>query len=262
MNASTFFSKVSQDSLKIRDFDAKAPVFYRKLNVTAGVFSGDLDVIRSCLPDPRLAPICISKKRGLVAIHCLEYAHSDIGPYNELSLSFPVRFDKKFGPSLGAFAKSMFTGRFEAFVRSLPVTTEIALHGGVDFYNYPKYLADLTFHETATHRTCTLRDRDTLDLILAFESRRLATRKAAREVEMITYPQKKDGQLLQATVRMNWLQHAMSFSSASAALRLGPSPHAGVFKELRLGQCLAYLYVPQAEGILFLPKTLEPWNPK
>ncbi len=43
---------------------------------------------------------------------------------------------------------------YELFIYHLPVTTEIALRAGVDFYNYPKFPSEIEFQDKADSVTC------------------------------------------------------------------------------------------------------------
>lgn len=75
----------------------------------------------------------------------------------------------------------------------LPVTTEIALQGGVEVYNYPKYLADISYRETKNYRICTVRDRESQDLIVEFDGRKLETKHPSRpNLDFHNYPEKRD----------------------------------------------------------------------
>src|SRR5690606_29143851 len=65
---------------------------------------------------------------------------------------------------------------FSGFVYDLPVSTPISVAGGVEWFNFPKYLADITFRETANHRICSVREFEGKDLVMEFQgqkSRRL-----------------------------------------------------------------------------------------
>lgn len=256
MSGSPFFAGYSQTPLSVRQFAAKSPLFYPKLNFMAGIFSADVEAIRSLLPDSSMKPLRITKGRALAAIHCLEYEECDIGPYNELSLSFPIQVGRRKLPSFAEILRSILLGKFHAYVQDLPVTTEVALYGGLDFFNFPKYLADLTFRETAMHRICTLRDLESHQLILEIDGRKIPTIHHGRRAELTTYPV-KDGHTLRATVKMNWQRYGLSLLSSACSIRTGPDPRAELYQGLRLGGPLAYLYVPRAEGILFLPERTE-----
>ena len=255
-----FFSGTPQKDIKIRQFSAKSPVFYPNLEFMLGVFSGDLKAIRDFLPNSNYQPIRLSPHRGLVAIHCFEYKDSDVGPYNEISLSFPIQYGRPtYFPTQAALVKSILTDQYHAYVKELPVSTEISLYGGLDYFNYPKYLADITFRESAHHRVCTLRDPQTLDLIFEFEGRKLQTSGAQpRTMTLNSYPE-KDGQAWRARVAMNIFASSTSYLPAPLSLcstRLGEHSRSTPFEKLKLGSPLMYLYVPQAEAILFEPELL------
>ena len=91
----------------------------------------------------------------LVAFTAFEYRKTDIDPYNEFYISFPITFRKRAIPGitvLGMMARRYFT----AYVWQLTVTTERARKGGVEMYGYPKFLADISFPRENDAFTCTL----------------------------------------------------------------------------------------------------------
>lgn len=236
-------------------------MFYRDVHFMGAFFTADLKALAKSLPDPGYQPLQILPGLGIVGVHCVEYKDCDIGPYNEVSLSIPVQR----GPAGLLFAapqrvllKSLITRSYHAYIKELPVTTEAALYGGIDFFNYPKYLADISFRETATHRICTLRDRETLDLIIEFEGRKIGTRRPKRLKTMTlnTYP-RKENRTLHARMMVNQREYGNSVLIQDASLRFGPHPRAQPFKEIGFGWQLQYLYAPSCEAILFMPEVLS-----
>lgn len=106
----------------------------------------------------------------------------------------------------------------------LPVTTEIALQGGVEVYNYPKYLADISYRETKNYRICTVRDRESQDLIVEFDGRKLETKHPSRpNLDFHNYPEKA-GRHLHARVEINRCQSATSFFSPMRESASAPIP--------------------------------------
>ncbi len=188
----------------------------------------------------------------------MEYKDSDVGPYNEVSLSLALKRGWVPCTSLIQAAGSLWTRTYHAYVKALPVTTEVALHGGVDFFNYPKYLADISFRETKSHRVCTVRDRESGDLILEFEGRRIATGVLAADAQdtmtLRTYPE-LDGRPHRATLLVNRVQYGTCYFRG-AGLRYGTHPRSEAFAGLGAGPVFEYLYAPRCQGVLFKPEAL------
>ena len=256
MSALTFFDGYKQEAVSIRGAPGKSPMFLRDFHMMGGVFLADLRRVRAALPKGWYRPLRMPLGHGLVAVHCMEYKDSDIGPYNEISLSIALRRGWLPFTSLFQAARSLRSQTYHAYIKALPVTTETALHGGVDFFNYPKYMADISFRETATHRVCTLRDKDSRDVILEFEGRRLATWTCAPKDEnpltLFTYPE-MGGRARRAKLLVNRLESGTS-RLRGAGLRLGSHPRADEFKNLRIGHVMEYLYAPRCQGVLFKPE--------
>ena len=245
---SPFFSGRAQKDVPIRNYQGKSPLFYRNAHIMGAVFTADLLALEKALP-PGEAPVRIWPGRGLAAIHCMEYKDTDIGPYNEVSLSIPLR--------RGSLGHSLWSRSYHSFIAQLPVTTEVALFGGLDYFNYPKYLASISFKETASTRLCSLRDPKTQELIMEFEGSKLLMQRPQPSAQMTlnTYP-RKDGRVLHARLLINQLARRQSFLRDHAAIRFGPHPLAAPFKVLGLGRPLHYLFAPECESILFAPEAL------
>lgn len=255
--ANPFFSPYPQKEISIRRYKGKSPLFYRDVHLMGAIFAAEIERIREALPDGQYHPLSILPGKGIVAVHCVEYKDCDIGPYNEVSLSIPVRDPRlTILPSPLAVLRSLLTRRYHAYVKELPVSTEAALYGGIDFFNYPKYLADVSFRETADHRVCTLRDKQSMDLILEFEGRKIKTKKSPKPLNVLslsTYP-RKENRTLHARMLLNRKEAAASHPIADSLIRFGRHPRAEPFKKLGIGRPLQYDFAPKCEAILFMPE--------
>lgn len=256
MSELDFFAGRAQEDVSIRGVPGKSPMFFRDFHLMGAVFAADPARVRAALPPRWYRPLSLPPGRALVAVHCMEYKDSDIGPYNEISLSIALRRGWLPFASLFQAARAASARTYHAYIKALPVTTATALHGGVDFFNYPKYLADISFRETATHRVCTLRDKDSRDVILEFEGRRLATWACAPKDEnrmtLYTYPE-IDGRPRRAALLVNRLSSGTAYLRG-AGLRVGAHPRGAEFSALGLGPVLEYLYAPRCQGVLFKPE--------
>lgn len=254
---SAFFAGIRQEPVDIRGVPGKSPMFFRDFALMGGVFLADLAAVRAALPRGA-RPLRLPFGRALVSVHCMEYKDSDIGPYNEVSLAIALRTGRLPFASPFQALRAALTASYHAYVSALPVTTATALHGGVDFFNYPKYLADVSFRETASHRVCTLRDKESGDLICEFEGRRLATWSTAPDrtnlMRLTTYPE-MSGRLRRARLEVNRLEYGTSWLRG-AGLRLGAHPRAAAFASLKLGPLVEYLYAPRCQGVLYKPEDL------
>jgi hypothetical protein len=251
MSAASFFDGYRQKPVSIRGVPGKSPMFFRDFSMM--VFLADLSKTRAVLPGPAWKPLRPPLlRRALVAVHCMEYKDTDIGPYNEVSVSVALKGSRL--PLVSLLQSA--AGRYSAYIHSLPVSTQTAVHGGIDFFNYPKYLADIVFRDTGAHRICTLRDKETGELIMELEGRRPATwSPAARDENRMvldTYPAIK-GRRHRARMLINRLESA-SMLLRGANLRLGAHARSEDFKALGLGRVAEYQYAPRCQGVLFEPE--------
>lgn len=235
-----FFSQVVQTEMPYEGHVFKSPFFIRDANVIGAFFLCDYDQAKVlCAPH---RPLKLPFGKALFAVNCIEYKDTDIGPYNEVALSVLVQ------P-----LRSLVRAKFHAHIIHLPVSTELSVAGGKGLLHYPKFLADITFRDTGTHRICTLRDKATLDLILELECPKLKKKKRRlglwkRQLSVDTYVA---GQVLSnATFKMHLLVAAQSFLWPRVGLRFGKHGVAEQLKTLRIGQQAGYVNVPRCEGML------------
>ena len=252
------FDGVAQEDVSIRGAKGKSPMFFRDFAMMGGVFLADYKKARVALAPLGLKPLHLPFGKTLVAVHCMEYKDSDIGPYNEISLAIAVKRGWLPFVNLLQAARSQATGVFHASIQALPVTTRTALDGGVDFFNYPKYLADIRFRETASHRVCTLRDKDGGDVVLEFVGRRIGTWSCPPSAQVLstlyTYP-KLNGETVRARMVVDRRESAGKWLRG-ADLRLGTHTRAREFAALGLGALVQYDFSPRCQGILYKPEPL------
>ena len=251
----SFFNH-EQRLIRFGEFESKAPLYYPQVKVMGGIFTAPMAAIKEVLPPGPYRPLQVLPGVGLVGIHCMEYISSDIGPYNEVSLSVGLQCMKQSRIPTKKILLSILRDEYEAQIVDLPVTTEIALQGGLVVFNYPKYLAEISFRETAKHRVCTVRDRESKDLIFEFDGRKLETKgHRKKSLTLHSYPH-KDGKVLHSRVMINRLDGVTTFFKPNASFRVGKHSHSDIYRRLRMGLLLQYLYIPQGEAILFEPEEL------
>ncbi|MHB8492645.1 MAG: acetoacetate decarboxylase family protein, partial [Solirubrobacteraceae bacterium] len=218
MRDSRFFDGISQGDVMIAGQHAKVPIFYYDGTATSAVFAAKLGELRRLMPDPRMQPARLTPGLGAIAVTCFEYRDTDIGPYNELAISVVLN-EPWFLPNLPgrALAASLRRRQLHAWVHHLPVTTEIARAGGVDFYNYPKFVADIDFDEDGTSRRCRLSEGQ--DEILTLSGHRIATPRAER-IQLFSHLW-MDGQPQSSEFKINALEMGVSVWPRIATLSLG-----------------------------------------
>jgi hypothetical protein len=184
-----FFEDTPRKSLDMAGQSFEFPVFYYEVRFIIAIFTAKTTALRKLLPHPKFKPIQIWPGVGMLGIAAFEYRDTSVGPYNEIAITIPVKFPPGFMMP-GLFAMKMMRKRlFPAYVHRLPVTTEIALKLGIHFYNYPKFLAEITFEDRDEKLEVTLKEND--DLILKLLAKKLKLKKTAG-FEFHTYSIKKN----------------------------------------------------------------------
>jgi hypothetical protein len=246
-----FFEGISQREISIRGEPGKAPMFFRDVNMMLAIFTADRKAAASLLPSAKYRPLSFTPGRVLVGVNCFEYKDTDIGAYNEVAIPVAVRLGRRFTPGMFTVARSAMSEKYDAYIHDLPVSTEIAVAGGIDFLNYPKWLADIRFEEDEQSRSCRVLDPKTGDTRYAFTGKKIRTKTRPRICTFFSYPV-MDGKIMKATVRVNMIEWGKKM------FKSGFEIEEGTLSNLKPGKLLQYVYAPRCEAVLFDPEEVEP----
>ncbi len=257
MHASGFFEGIRQTKLAIGEHVFMVPALYRDGEQITGIFAAKLGKLRRLMPDPRFSPARLAPGVGAVTVTCFEYRDSDIGPYNELAIGIPLN-EPYFRSNLPgrAMLSALRRGQFDTWVHHLPVTTEIARLGGVEYYNYPKFDAAIDFEQTDRRRSCRLAEG--AEHILTLDCRRISG-KGSEDLQIFSHLwQNREPQGSEFKIRAQ--QMGRSIAPGAARLTLGTRhPIATELADLLLSRrSIAAAYAPKIEGILYGPHHLTP----
>lgn len=240
-------------SIKGGEYSGKIPIFYYDNTALHAIFTASTEKVRKYLPHPNMHPVEFSPGRCLVGFSAFEYRDTDIGPYNEFSISIIINWGKKSIPVFGVL-KSMFVRTYSAYIWHLPVTTEIAYYGGVELYGYPKFIADIEFIKEKDYTICRLSEKG--KHILTLRGKNLSTRKE-KFIKYRTYPI-KDGIPLLANVLVDPIEYAQSLRGDNATIEIGDShPICEELRGIELSKSpVLYQYIPLNQTILFGPRNI------
>jgi hypothetical protein len=253
---SAFFEGVPQVDATLAGEPAKLPIFYYDGTAQTAVFPARLGALRRLLPDPRFVPARLAPGLGAVAVTCFEYRDTDIGPYNELAIAIVLN-NPPFASNLPG--RALLTGlrdkQLHAWVHHLPVTTEIARAGGVELYNYPKFVGSIEFEEDGSRRTCRLGEGD--EPILTLDGPLVETPRSG-ETQLFSHLW-MDRQPQSSEFKLNVLAGGLSLRPGAARLELGERHPiarelAGVLVSRR---SIYYELMGRFEGILYGPEHLS-----
>ncbi|HZJ02510.1 MAG TPA: acetoacetate decarboxylase family protein, partial [Thermoleophilia bacterium] len=137
----SFFRGVPQSEVREGGHAFRIPAFYYDVTHFSVGFLAPLDTLRELLPSAEIYPLRATPRHGLLHLGVFEYRDSDVGPYNEVSISVAA-LPGVSAPVGTGLLKAVREGP-TAYVWQLPVTTEIARYLGVEFYGFPKFLAEI-----------------------------------------------------------------------------------------------------------------------
>jgi hypothetical protein len=220
-----FFKDTPKKALDMAGQPMEFPIFYYDVRFVTATFTAKASALKKLLPHRRFKPIQIWPGTGMLGIAAFEYHDTSIGPHNEVAIAIPIKFPSRFVvPGLSAL-KMMRKKLFPVHIHHLPVTTEIALKAGIHFYNYPKFLAEITFQDRDESIDVTLKEKG--DLILKLLAKKPPL-KGSAGFEFHTYPI-KDNVVMHALIE-GWAPKFGAVRMGSVAeLELGEH---GISKEL------------------------------
>jgi len=250
-----FFDGVEQFDAFIGDRLGKSPTFYRDAASFTLILPANLMALRRILPDPRFVPAQVLPGVGALSLTALEYKDTDLGPYNEFSIGIALNSPDFLQIPCYNFARQAIRGTFHGYIQGLPVTTEIALRGGVDLYNFPKFIARIDFDQDEGWTTCEVSEGE--ELICRVKGREVPTPRSGI-IKMIssTYQFR---QPQSCELKINAKGYAITTGRGNAELVVGTShPVARELSGLLLSTTpIAYSYIPNMEAILYGPEHLS-----
>jgi hypothetical protein len=232
-----------------------APARYYDFAAITAVFPASAGRVRALLPTDRLRLVCLLPGVTAVALAAMEYRRwsaradgAEDEPYNEVAVMVPVLA----APAVNVLALPLVVpNRFKTFgwyVHRLPVTTALARDAGIEALGLPKFLAEITFTETARTRSCRLR-ADGRE-ILTLEVEKLPAR--PRRIDDHIYGI-RDGVPLRTRFETEGKYGIASFRGG-ASYTLGDHPIAEEMRELKMGHmALQRQYAPHVQALLHAP---------
>jgi hypothetical protein len=241
---SEFFQHIIQSKISWRDSIMPFPPFYYDAMSIEAAFLVKTERMKTLLPSVRLHPLRIIPGYSIMVISALCYRDTDIGSYNEVLIGIPITLDE---PS------RLFTGIIHRFpeipfvyILHLPVTTEIALRGGIDFLGTPKFPADITFEEESDFIKCRLTEKGTHILTLAVRKGHLkpTNRSYTRMINI------QGGYLLRWDFIMSEHQKSISNKRSDVQLYLGHYPISQKLMEMEIRRSMISEYSPHFMAIV------------
>lgn len=255
MRGSAFFEGVRQIDVEIGRHPGKVPVFYYDGGCMTALFAARLRALRKLMPDPRYVPARLAPGLGVVSVTCLEYRDCDVGPYNEVAIGVVLNEPPH---RTNVPARALISGQLRrqqhVLIRHLPVTTDVALRGGIDFYNFPKFIAEIGFERTGEAWRCRLAEGH--EHIFTLTGRRIP---APRHDKVDLFCRLwMDGQPQTGQFTRNQLEVGSTTRRGAARLELAHRhPIALELERLLVSQTpFWYEHVPRMEAILFGPEHL------
>lgn len=82
-----------QKTVNILGVKVDIPVVYSDARVMMVIFTAPISKLTSLVQSPRLKPVGLTPKTGIIALNIFEYRKCPIGPFYEFTISTPIVFD-------------------------------------------------------------------------------------------------------------------------------------------------------------------------
>jgi hypothetical protein len=241
----TFFDQIAHVEVPWRDRTIHVPIFYQDAGLFGATFLTPLNTVQALLPSPRMKPLRITPWHTLTTITAYEYRDCDLGPYNEVAIGFPITISDK-TPTLLADLLRLLGSELTAYVHHLPVTTEIARDVGIEFANYPKFLAEIDYETKDNWLHCRLSEAGSH--ILTLSVRQPALKAAGRSrLHSITT---RAGRILRLEFISSERQMGTARDRSGAVLQLRDHTISRELRELHLGRPFSVYYAPSFQAVL------------
>jgi hypothetical protein len=144
-------------AITIQNRAVPLPVVVRDAKTMFATFFVAAAPARRLFPQTGIRLAEVVPGRTLVSIAAVEHRDGDLGPYNEISVAFPVRIGHGASWPFVGMALDFSAGRAGVYIHQLPVTTAFSCAAGREIWGLPKFLADIDFADAADRRTAVLR---------------------------------------------------------------------------------------------------------
>lgn len=250
-----FFAGIDQVELKVDGGTAKFPIFYRDARMFTLMLPANLLKLKRMLPDPRFTPAQVLPGVGALALTAFEYYDTDVAPYNEFMMGIVLNSPYYAPVPCYNILRQLISGIFSVYIYHLPVTTELALRAGVDFYNYPKFVADIDFSDSDGRIACDLHRGG--QRILTMSGPKPPTRTLGEMKFMCNLYQSRQPQL--AEFKVNAIDAVMKWSPADVAWSFDRGdPMGAAAADVVLGsRAVMYMYMPRIQAVLYGPENLS-----
>lgn len=211
--------------------ELELPILYYRDDTFFSYFTADYEKVKSALPTDKLEPIRVTKSRCVIGLGVFNYLHTTIGSYGEFIIAIPALFDKKpFGPL--PLLRQSLDPAFGMYVLHCCVTSQAALKGGRDEWNYPKFITDMHFESNGKFMQCDLSSDGQKIMDVRVEKRGIIMRDNKPLVSLLN----QGGNLIRDSIGSTGISESSINTSgaflkvypghpmAEDWLRLGPSP--------------------------------------
>ena len=233
---------MEQDFFEGVKSEVVAARYYDWMMMTAS-FPAPMARVQELLPSDKLKPVQVVPGTARITLAAMEYRHIDVlSPYNEFGIFIPVVYEK---PG----TVSDLPGHY---VWQLPVTTQEACDGGVTWYGFPKFVAQIDFDHLGEDLRCRVQAEG--QEIITLEVKQVPT--SPKSWEWYTYTV-KDNHLLRTLVQIQGQLGATGMREG-AFCTLGDHPIAEKLRALDMDRAsVEHQYAPQLQSILYAPAAGE-----
>jgi hypothetical protein len=244
-------------------YSCKWPILYHEQRGILGVYLAKHRALKKLLPnDPTIRPVQILPGISLVIICALENRKTDIGPYNSILVTVPLRSPESIGyfsplniiPGFEMIRQGLLRNLNHWFIWRIPDDSYISYKVGHESFGMPKFSADLSWDESDDQVIYSATDGG--EEILTLKAKKIKARGVKRGMLMnaLAYFY-RDRLPMTQYCKLILRRVGFSFRPGNLKLELGPKhPMADELRSVLISKRpLLSLYFPECNLIIYEP---------
>lgn len=204
----------------------RVPVEVAQASALSATYLASAARVQKWIAASGLRVLPVAPGRTVLSIAGLRYEQGDWGRYDEVCIATPV-----LAPHATSVIGALRERAIGLYLRYLPVTDEFSCRAGVELYGFPKWVADITVEQEASHAR--LRFSSDHRPVLTLDARCAEGTRSFAPLSIDAYSH-RDGALWRC--RFTVAGEGVGVLPGGARLKLGSHAIAGELENLRLSR--------------------------
>lgn len=242
-----FFKDIKDfQTVSVGPYTARIPILYYDVDSFMAIYSADAAKVTASLPGTRLKPIKLGPNRALLLLGYNETEASSIGSYREFYIGIPC------------ICRHEGRNIFGVYVHKMPLTSDIARLGGIEYWGFPKFLVNIDSGWTDKDTALSIDESGQKILEMRISRKNAVPWSAPGSLGVFTI---KEGNIIYT--KGNGKGKSLIGIRGKSEIKTGPHPMGIELAEFKLGKSpVAVIWLEDMKSILSLGQNLGPLGDK